>query len=96
MKNTTSPNTSTIVKSTIGALILVFAFSSPMFAQGLNPPSQTRPPAGNSVPDTGTTVPGTPGQAPSDNNATGEDFDSSSEPFGRGCPFREDDLQLIT
>ena len=94
MKNTTGPQISTIVKSIIGALILVLAVSSPIFAQGLNAPAPTGPPTGNSVP--GTAVPGTPDQAPTDNNASDEDYDSSSEPFGRGCPFQDNDLQLIT
>ena len=75
---------------------LIFNSNSFGFAQDRGPSSSPSPPAANTpqADEPGNaTVPPPPA---SGNNYSDEDFDFSNEPLGRGCPFRDDNLELIT
>jgi len=81
---------------TWGAALLLFTMTSFSHAQVPTPPSIPSPPAANS-PQNGDQGSTTMPQPPNVNGGqSGEDYDSSTEPFGRGCPFRDNDLQLVS
>jgi len=78
--------------------MLLMASTTMSYAQSAQPPARTAPPATNNAPGTApgntdgeTTMPPKPGRGYSD-----EDHDTSTEPFGRGCPFQDNDLQLVS
>ena len=76
------------------ATALFFALISPGIAQD----GAATPPAATNAqpPQTGDAT--TPQSPATDNNLSDDvdDYDSSGEPFGRGCPYNDDDLELVS
>jgi len=97
MIQTLTPN---LFKALAIASALMLASTGIGNAQSAPPSAQTPPGASNGSQgdQTGnTTGETTSPQAPkSGSGHSNEDYDSSAEPFGRGCPFQGDSLQLIT
>ena len=85
-------------KGQILAVILLLA--SPSVANALDNADPTQPPSSppitDSAPGTAPEDPGTNAPSNGGNQYSDEDYDSSAEPFGRGCPFQDDNLGLIT
>jgi len=78
--------------------MLLMASITMSYAQSAQPPAHTAPPATNNAPGTapGNTNGETTMPPKAERGYSDEDHDSSTEPFGRGCPFRDNDLQLVS
>ena len=91
MKNTILIN---LLKPALLTITLFFAFSSSAIAQDSAP----TPPAANNA-EGGQTGEATAPQSPATGNTLldeAEDYDSSGEPFGRGCPYGDNELELVS
>ena len=91
MKNTIPIN---LLKPVLLTFALFFALSSSAIAQDSAP----KPPAANNA-EGGQTGDATAPQSPATDNSFSdetEDYDSSGEPQGRGCPYGDNELQLVS
>ena len=80
---------------TIAAAVLYVA-PAPASAQNtLPPPSATEPPppAETGKSTDGAKVPNPPN---AENSFTDDDYEAAPDPFGRGCPFNDQDLDLVS